>query len=224
MGMVSNLPETRQALHAVAEQVISAALYRATGRIGLRPTPGGFGSPRFTVDGHERQLRVEGVDLVVLDGADERRSPLRTVAAAAAFAGIEPGAPDIYPAATPVDPDAPLPLNPAAAAVVHAWFAQSAEALATFCADVAADAGPPVPQLWPEHFDLAVTIAEVNYGASPGDDAHDLPYAYIGPWTPTVLPTPFRNEPFGASRPLDALPTPDAILTFFTEGHALVSR
>ena len=39
-------------------------------------------------------------------------------------------------------------------------------------------------QLWPEHFDLATTIDEVNYGGSPGDDGHPLPYLYVGPWTP----------------------------------------
>ena len=36
--------------------------------------------------------------------------------------------------------------------------------------------------LWPEHFDVAVTDNEVNYGVSAGDDGHPLPYAYVGPW------------------------------------------
>jgi hypothetical protein len=42
------------------------------------------------------------------------------------------------------------------------------------------------PVLWPEHFDVAVTVAGVNYGVSPGDSYHPLPYAYVGPRT---LPT-----------------------------------
>src|ERR687898_1263919 len=49
-------PATRGALHAVAEHVLAAALHRSTGRIGLRATPDGFGTPRFTVDGGGRQV------------------------------------------------------------------------------------------------------------------------------------------------------------------------
>ena len=41
-------------------------------------------------------------------------------------------------------------------------------------------AGQPV--LWPEHFDLAIDVDEVNYGVSPGDGYHGAPYAYVGPW------------------------------------------
>jgi hypothetical protein len=55
--------------------------------------------------------------------------------------------------------------------------------------------------LWPEHFDVAVTVDEVNYGISPGDAEHPLPYAYVGPWTPRA--GAFWNEPFGASAPVD---------------------
>ena len=38
--------------------------------------------------------------------------------------------------------------------------------------------------LRPEHFDVAATEDEVNYGVSAGDGLHDTPYAYVGPWTP----------------------------------------
>jgi hypothetical protein len=34
-----------------------------------------------------------------------------------------------------------------------------------------------VPTLWPEHFDIGITVAEVNYGVSPGDTLIDEPYA-----------------------------------------------
>ncbi|MGH9262418.1 MAG: hypothetical protein ACRD08_21370, partial [Acidimicrobiales bacterium] len=99
--MTTNVPSTyaatRSSLHAVAEHVLAAALHRATGHIGLRATPGGFGTPRFTEDGAERRVRVDGTDLVVDDGAGSRRAPLRTVGAAAAFAGVRPGAPaEVY--------------------------------------------------------------------------------------------------------------------------------
>ncbi len=57
------------------------------------------------------------------------------------------------------------------------------------------------PVLWPEHFDVAATEDEVNYGVSAGDEHHPTPYAYVGPWT---VPTgPFWNAPFGALYPLE---------------------
>ena len=225
--MTSRVPDdyttTRRALHAVAEQVLAAALHRATGRIGLRPTAGGFGTPAFTVDGRARQVRVEGVDIVVADDGDERRAPLRTIGEAAAFVGIDPGAPGTYPAATPAEPTKALALDPGAAAVVHQWFGATGRALDTLCQRVGGPE-PPVAQLWPEHFDLAVTIAEINYGGSPGDDAHEVPYAYVGPWDRSHLAGDFWNEPFGASRPHDELPATDLVVAFFEEGQTLAAR
>ena len=43
------------------------------------------------------------------------------------------------------------------------------------------------PVLWPEHFDVGITLDKVNYGVSPGDDDIPEPYAYVGPWTPRKL-------------------------------------
>ncbi|HEY8543463.1 MAG TPA: hypothetical protein VIL36_00385 [Acidimicrobiales bacterium] len=228
--MVGDLPATyvatRQGLHAVAEHVLAAALHRATGRIGLRPTPGGFGTPWFG----GRRLGVEGVDLVVEERDDAagagsgaavvraRRAPLTTVGEAATFAGVEPGAPaGVYPPATPLVPGAPLALDPAAAAVVHDWCATVGAALAVWRAELVAR-GVPIagePQLWPEHFDLALVAGEVNYGGSPGDDDHDEPYAYVGPWRRDGLAGEYWNEPFGASRPRHDLPDPRTVVAFF---------
>ena len=70
--------------------------------------------------------------------------------------------------------------------------------------------------LWPEHFDLGITVAEVNYGVSPGDRHVPEPYAYVGPWTPRT--GAFWNTPFGAARPLTQLPDVDSVAAFFTEG------
>jgi len=56
-----------------------------------------------------------------------------------------------------------------------------------------------VPVLWPEHFDIGITVAEVNYGVSPGDASIGEPYAYVGPWH--VPDGAFWNQPFGAARP-----------------------
>ena len=132
--MATHLPATyeatRASLHAAAEHVLAPALHRATGHIGLRPTPGGFGTPWFRVGGRERWVRVEGTDLVVDGGGGERRAPLRTVGDAADLAEVQPGAPaDVYPPVTPLEPDAQLPVDPAAARIVHGWSHLTGKAL-----------------------------------------------------------------------------------------------
>jgi hypothetical protein len=75
-----------------------------------------------------------------------------------------------------------------------------------------------IPVLWPEHFDLSSTVNEVNYGVSPGDDAHPGPYAYVGPWTPRT--GAFWNASFGALRARDEVTTAAGLLAFFEEGRA----
>ena len=39
----------------------------------------------------------------------------------------------------------------------------------------------PNPVLWPEHFDLGVTLDEVNYGVSLGDEFHAAPVRVCRP-------------------------------------------
>lgn len=209
---------TRRGWHALAEHVLSAARHAATGRIGLRPTPGGFGTPPFDSRHGARQVRVEGVDLVVIDDRGERRTPITTLAEAAAFAEVAPGAPAVYTPSTALDLHAPLAVDPGAAAVLAGFFARTAEALDRLVGERAAD-HPAEVQLWPEHFDLATTIAEVNYGGSPGDDEHPTPYLYVGPWNPPEPDGAFWNEPFGASVTDDGTRTVEEILAFFREGY-----
>ena len=72
------------------------------------------------------------------------------------------------------------------------------------------------PVLWPEHFDLGISIDEVNYGVSPGDAHVPEPYAYVGPWTPRE--GAFWNKPFGATRPMGESPDARALVAFFREG------
>ncbi len=68
--------ETREALHTIAEHVLAPARYAVTGRIGLRATPGGFGTPPFPGSGGERQLLVRDTMLVDRHGEDEQtRTP-----------------------------------------------------------------------------------------------------------------------------------------------------
>ena len=77
-------------------------------------------------------------------------------------------------------------------------------------------AGQPV--LWPEHFDLAIDVDEVNYGVSPADGYHGAPYAYVGPWTPRE--GEFWNAPFGAVRAATELADADAVAAFFVAGRS----
>jgi hypothetical protein len=77
------------------------------------------------------------------------------------------------------------------------------------------------PVLWSEHFDVAVTEDEVNYGVSAGDEHHPMPYAYVGPWD---VPTgPFWNAPFGALMSLDPAADVDDLtahtVDFFEHGQ-----
>jgi hypothetical protein len=64
---------TRAALHAVAEQRVSPPRAEVTGRIDLRATAGGFGTPVFDGD---REVRVDGAALVVIGRGEETREPL----------------------------------------------------------------------------------------------------------------------------------------------------
>jgi hypothetical protein len=216
----TTLVATRSALHGVAEHVLAAALHGWNGRIGLRVTPGGFGTPAVAVGGVVRRVRVDGTDLVVEVDEVVQRAPLTTIGAAAALVGIAPGAPTgLYEIATPCAPDAPLEVDPDAGATLAAWFALVDEALRRFGAELA-PGDPPVVQLWPEHFDIALTHDEVNYGGSPGDADHPEPYLYIGPWA--VPEGPIWNEPWGRSVPAAEVPTVEAAVAALREGRAAI--
>lgn len=210
--------DTRVALHTVAEHVLAAARYQAEGRIGLRPVRGGFGTPTF--DG--RRVEVLGVDLVRFDGIDELREPITTLRSAGTFVGIEPGMPvDVYPPATLLDLDAGLEVDPDAARALADWLELVSDALGEFAASHR-DEGPGDAHLWPEHFDLALTMNEVTYGGSPGDAQHPEPYLYVGPFRPRT--GPFWNEPFGASKPGAEVSSVDDAVAFFVQGHAEAAR
>ncbi|MFN8017129.1 MAG: hypothetical protein U0P45_03305 [Acidimicrobiales bacterium] len=210
---------TRLALHAVAEHLLAGDLHRTTGRIGLRRTPGGFGQPEHqSADGQRRRLRIEGTSLVVLDGDVERWRPLTTLAAAAEDAGTTLGTPaGVYEPETSPDPAEALDLDVAAAARLAEFYAFVEEVLEEVRSRHAHQA-PAIVQLWPEHFDLACNLGEVNLGGSPGDAGHDEPYLYVGPWTQRE--GAFWNEPWGAGQPWSAVPTVDAAVAFLVEGLA----
>ncbi len=186
------LGATRLALHRVAVYAVSPARRRANGKIGLRFTMGGFGTPFF---GDDEQVRIEGDRIVRQIGGQAREEPLTTLAAAAAVA--LDGPPDVewaegFDVPPAGDPRAELGLDPAAARLLGDWFGFAWSALEELRADPLSGPGGRV-QLWPEHFDAAVNLgpegpARATYGASPGDADVDEPYLYVLPSVPEAAP------------------------------------
>jgi hypothetical protein len=195
------LAATRRSLHGIAELVLAGPQHRADGTIRLRVTSGGFGG---AVSG----LRVEGMELVSPAGRVPLAGSCRELAGAV---GVEVGAPaGVYGDTSGVDPDEPLALDPAAVSLIELWFGLGDAALRAFAPDVE-------PVLWPEHFDLAIGLDEVNYGVSSGDAGEPEPYAYVGPWNQRT--GEFWNASFGAVRTADATPDAAALTAFFAEGR-----
>jgi hypothetical protein len=215
----ARLAATRDGLHRVAEHLLAGALYAASGEIGLVPAPGGFRTPPFGPDG--RFLAVDGTELVVGDAAAARRTALTTIRAAAGFAGVTPGAPArVYQPATRLDLDEPLMIDPRAARLLAEWYQLGAQALSRFAAEVPGDC-PSAAVLWPEHFDIGITAAAINYGASPGDDHIADPYLYVGPHDgPPPGDPAFWNAPFGAARTFRQIGTVAEAAAFFRDGRA----
>ena len=209
---------TRESLHAVAAHVLCPARHRVNGKIGLRFTYRGFGTPFF---GADDQLRIE--DGVLVRG--DERLVLTTIAAAAAFAGIEPGAPtELFSPTTSLAFDAPLDVDPVAARALGDFYGFTARLLEQLRADAGEDDAAGRVQLWPEHFDMAVDLgrdgARANFGGSPGDSGHAGPYLYVGPWDVSRLDrSGFWNEPFGASLSYRAILEGADPLAFLREGR-----
>ncbi|RCG17401.1 hypothetical protein DQ384_39695 [Sphaerisporangium album] len=198
---VEELATTRRSLHAVAELVMAGPQYRTSGTIRLGVVPGGFRTVA------EPGLRVEG-DALVAGG--QVRAPLdgRTPAELGAATGAGVGAPEnLYHDGSGASPDDVLRVDPAAAGHLARCLARGDEALRRLAPDA-------TPVLWPEHFDLAVTVDEVTYGVSLGDGHLGVPYAYVSPWEPRA--GEFWNAPFGAARPLSEL---HDLHGFFAEGR-----
>ena len=204
----SAIAATRRALHGAAELLLAGPQYRAHGTIRLRIVPGGFA----TVAGPE--VRVDR-DAVV---AGDRRAALAatTYAEAAADLGILCGAPaGVYHEGSGAQPDDPVDVDATVAGYLAGCFATGDAALRRLAPEH-------TPVLWPEHFDVGITVDEVNYGVSLGDSAVAEPYAYVGPWKPRS--GDFWNYPFGAARLLRELGDEDAIAAFFAMGRERAAR
>ena len=228
----ATLIDTRSSLTTLAFHVLAPARQQANGKIGLRWTIGGFGTPFF---GDDRQVRVEGDLLVVQDGHSVLAEPITTLRAAGRLVGVTPAAPaeiEFHDPPPAVDLDEALLVDPAAVAFLDDWFGYSTLVLERLLLLAGSPEDTRV-QLWPEHFDTAVELgdadagARAGFGASPGDQAIPVPYLYVSPWA--TQDGEFWNAPFGgAALTLDELrATPDpveAALTFLGRGRALLRR
>jgi hypothetical protein len=196
---------TRGQLRGVAESLIAGPQHRAAGTIRLAVRPDGFA-------GVALPIAVRGTELVFPAGAVTLAGPLDAIADAA---GLDAGPPDgVYEIVDPLSPHSVLDLDPAAAERVYRSHYAGGHALKRVLPQHH-------PVLWPEHFDVAVTADEVNYGVSAGDTVHPTPYAYVGPWARRT--GAFWNAPFGALLALDPADDVDAlterIADFFHRGR-----
>jgi hypothetical protein len=158
----AELAKSREALHRLAEDVLSPIQAAVNGDIHFRWTPGGFGTPRF---GSGRQLRVEGATLVTVEAGAVGTEPIAGVDDAAAR-----------------------------------WLGDFYGFAFAVLDEIARHGTHPAPiRLWPEHFDIATELGDesagtrATYGASPGDENHDEPYLYVGPWAEPPGPPELWN-------------------------------
>jgi hypothetical protein len=213
-SLPDSYPTTRDALSRIATHVVARAREQATGRFGLRVTPGGFGTPEF---GDEpRRVRESDGLLIAESGASAAASTRTalidgaTLTELAGVAGVDLAVELSVGHDTPPlgDVDEPIAIDPVAAEAVGRWFGIVAAALDRTVAGLSVESAPSLTQLWPEHFDVAVDAAfdlsapgerRVNLGGSAGDPSHEEPYLYVGPWTDDRPGDPdFWNAAFGA--------------------------
>lgn len=220
------LETTREGLHRVAERVISPVRQRANGKIGLRWTLGGFGTPFF---GADAQIRVDGAELVIDAGAGERRHPVTTISATAAAIGFD------LRGAHEAALDAPLEIDAAASRFIGEWLGFVTSVLEQLRAEAPEEWEPSRVQLWPEHFDLAVELGNeeaerrATLGGSAGDEGHPEPYLYVAPWTARPFGDLWKAKGFpGAELPYSELVAADdqrgAALEFFRVRLAALNR
>jgi len=137
---------TREQLHGVAEILIAGPQHRAHGTIRLSVRADGFA-------GVVLPIAVEGMALVWPRGRAALDGSVKDLALAA---GVEAGPPvGVYSSVAPLASDDVLRLDSGSVATIHRSLHVGAQALKTLAPDLN-------PVLWPEHFDVAVSVAEVN--------------------------------------------------------------
>jgi hypothetical protein len=187
----ATLAETRLALHRLAVYVVSPARRRANGKIGLRFTLGGIGTPFF---GEDEQVRLVGLQIVRQHRDTAVAEPVTTLARAATF-GLD-GPPDVewaeeFDVPPPGGFHDDLPIDGEGAAFLGDWYGFAYSVLEELRAEPESTETSRV-QLWPEHFDAAFDCCpgdnRATFGASPGDAGIGEPYLY-------VLPAEFEAAP-----------------------------
>jgi hypothetical protein len=200
------LTTSRRALHGVAELVLAGPQHAVSDTVRLRVVPGGFATsvadpPVRLVGTHVER----GTASARLHGSTPREL-------ATALDLVPRPLTEVYDDGSGVGPDDVLHVDSAAVRwLTLAWSAGDA-ALRLLDPEQ-------TPVLWPEHFDVGISLDEVNYGVSPGDATIAVPYAYVGPWS--VPPADeFWTRPFGAVLLLPENPDAGAVHAFFEEGRA----
>jgi hypothetical protein len=231
----SSFAATRDALHQIAFFVLAPLRYEAVGRMGLRPTPGGFGTPEF--DG--KVARVDGGLLVFEEGDKIATRTITTVREASAFFGLDYEVDwfeDFGDPLEPWAPDQPLEVDPESARVLAHWFVYGFELLNRLRSHADSGDDASEPQLWPEHFDAAIEMGSeeegrrASYGASPGDRDHSQPYLYVSAWGEIDRSNRYWNdEAFNGSsfpypRLVEADDSVEAGVDFLIAGYRILSR
>jgi hypothetical protein len=196
--------ETRDALHKVAEAVVSPARL-PPGEISLRYTRGGFGTPFFEEGGQDCQVRVADGELVRQRGRDETSEPLPPEVDAAATSALG----DFYGFGCSVLEQMRADEVDGDPSKVVLWPEHF---------DIALDLG-------------SETAGErATIGASPGDESHSEPYLYVTPWTADVSGELWQAQGFEGAELgyAELLAAPDqrrAALDFLRERYrALLQR
>jgi hypothetical protein len=220
--------DTRLALHRLGVYVVSPTRQRATGKMALRWTLGGLGTPFF---GDDEQVRIAGTDLVRQRGSEAWAEPIVSLARAASF--VLGGPPegdwannlDVPPLG---DPDQRLAVDLDPAGFLADWYGFAWSVLEELRADPVSTE-PSRVQLWPEHFDAAFDCLSeerrATFGASPGDEGYPDPYLYVVSPQVERRPGPLWNaEAFAGAvltykELLDASDHRGAALEFFGPGE-----
>lgn len=202
--VMDSLTRTRVHLHGIAEGVLAGPQYLQTGTIRLAVSPDGISTTKgpivtLTADG----LRLADGTVLGLAGSFDDL---------AGAAGVRFGAPDIYSDHAEVQAQDLIDVAPDDAARLLDGLASGDRALREFAPE-------DTPVLWPEHFDVGISVDEVNYGVSPGDSFSSAPYAYVGPWDFDSRSDDFFNAPFGATLNLSSVGSTAELVAFFDTGR-----
>lgn len=191
----------RRNLHQVAYFALAPKRYAETGRLGLRHTGSGFGTPAFVT---EERAGVEGDRLILEKSGEEVSAPIVTLRQACNLLAIpyeEEWFPDFRDPLAPAGPDTVLAVDPAVSRALAAWQTFAGEVLERTRRLGGPDDELSELQLWPEHFDQAFEMGSADrgtragYGASPCDDPHPGPYLYVAPWRRRERSDDYWNDP-----------------------------